>query len=403
MSQALPNLKIGGGKFKEDGNAKKNRDQFLEKLISGSLEALDAKKKGKEDKPPIVPPPKNPDAGPAPKDPNKPDDGSDKPMDGKYSAPTTGTGVEHRAAGLTKQEQYEVTRGEDGKLKQANQIELPIKGYPDHFVLSNRANGDFGVWKRGFLGNTQVTTGNARDKDSGKYKDPLFRAAFNEVRANYINRASDTGIRLGYITKEDVEKRMHQQGIERSSGNQQQGGTIKPVKSFDKGGGVQKPWWDFLGWATGVKEVKKGTTGIYSDSSMGRIGEAAAQRNKMMKELGYEKGGSMFGTEATMVRPIEERVKALEEIVAATAMKSMTEQKPKAIPLRATPSSVPVGATRQEGSGMSSAAIINVIGSSGSQSIPVSSEKSQSTSDYISDPNPGGLAGVLCTSPWSLV
>ena len=71
-----------------------------------------------------------------------------------------------------------------------------------NFVLTNIANGDFGVWKKGFLGinNSQAATGNARDKNTGKYKDPLFRAAFNEVRANYITEAPETGVRLGYIT-----------------------------------------------------------------------------------------------------------------------------------------------------------------------------------------------------------
>jgi hypothetical protein len=158
-----------------------------------------------------------------------------------------------------------------------------------------------------------------------------------------------------------------------------------------------------LGLVTGAKEVQKGTTGIYTNSPMGKIGEAAAQRNKMMKELGYEKGGSAFGTEATVSNTLEARVKALENIVAVTAITSATQPKAKAPAPRSTPSSAPVGATNQTTSDVSSAAIINVVAASGSQSMPMSKSQSQSTAEYVSDPWPGGLSGVLNTSPWSIV
>jgi hypothetical protein len=148
-------------------------------------------------------------------------------------------------------------------------------------------------------------------------------------------------------------------------------------------------------------EVQKVTTGIYSNSAMGRIGEAAAQRNKMMKELGYEKGGSAFGTEASVSNTLEARVKALENIIAVTAITSSTQ--PKAPAPRSTPSSAPVGVTNQTSSEVDSAAIINVVAASSSQSVPMSSSQSQSTSEYVSDPWPGGLSGVLNTSPWSIV
>lgn len=46
MSQTLPNIRIGGGKFKQDGNTKKQRDAYLQKLIAGSLSGLNAKKEG---------------------------------------------------------------------------------------------------------------------------------------------------------------------------------------------------------------------------------------------------------------------------------------------------------------------------------------------------------------------
>jgi hypothetical protein len=419
MSQALPNLKIGGGTFKEDGNAKKNRDKFLEKLISGSLEALDAKKKDdkKDATPsnPIIPPSETP-TGVTPPESNDPSpqisDGSGKPMDAKYNDPTSAAGAAVP--------NVSTAVGQQLATKKVNQHILPFrqdsKWRDTHQVLLNAGNGSFEVWEKPGIFNwvpKRIFLGK-KDNMGEIQNSAIGKAAFNEVRSFMRVQMPETAkTTFKWISDTDIDNANKAKTI----GNWQQGGTVKPVKSFDSGGGVQKPWWDFLGWATGAQEVKKGTTGIYSNSPMGKIGEAAAQRNKMMKELGYEKGGSMFGTEATMVKPIEKRVEALEEIIAATAivastamqqlaataMKSMTEQKPKAVPLKAAPSSVPVGATRQEGSGMSSAAIINVIGSSGTQSIPVSSEKTQSTSDYIMDPNPSGLAGVLCTSPWSVV
>jgi len=53
---------------------------------------------------------------------------------------------------------------------------------------------------------------------------------------------------------------------------------------------------------------------------------------------------------------------------------------------------------------MSSAAIINIVASSNDTSqVQVSSETAQSSSQYVSNPWPGGLAGVICTSPWSIV
>ena len=155
------------------------------------------------------------------------------------------------------------------------------------------------------------------------------------------------------------------------------------------------------------KEVQKGTTGIYSNSPIGRIGEAAAQRNKMMKELGYEKGGSMFGTESSNIDPmtdIRNRVKALEDIIAVTAITSAKQPTAKPPAPRSAPRSAPVGATSETSSDVSSAAIINIVAGSG-QTAPVqeASQSSQSTAEYASNPWPSGLAGVICTSPWSIV
>jgi hypothetical protein len=419
MSQALPNLKIGGGKFKEDGSAAKKREQFLKELIAGSLDELGAKK---EDNTatgrPAPNPPEDPGVKPdeerdpgAAADPSAPPaasapSGNNKPMDDNKGGRADTKGFAYQP-NLNANEAQGLTKGTN---KTANQRTLPIKGYPNHFVLSDRSNGKFEVWEKGLwgvFGNKPKHVGSAKDKDTGKYKDPLFAAAFNEVRANYLNDGQDIGQQFGYINSTDIQNRIRQQNLERSQGNQQSGGTVQPVSSFDQGGRVQKPWWDFLGWATGAKEVKKGTTGIYSDSAMGRIGEAAAQRNKMMKELGYEKGGSMFGTESSNIDPmtdIRNRVKALEDIIAVTAITSAKQPTAKPPAPRSAPRSAPVGATSETSSDVSSAAIINIVAGSG-QTAPVqeASQSSQSTAEYASNPWPSGLAGVICTSPWSIV
>lgn len=407
MSQTLPNLKIGGGRFKEDGTAAKKRNEFLEELISGSLEALGAKKE--EDKAvgrPTITPPEDPGVKPDDKknEPNPPGSpaapsGSEPPMDNNKGGQDK-KGFAYQP-NLTSNEAQGITTGTN---KKANQRTLPISGHPNHFVLSDRSNGKFEVWEKGLwgvFGNKPKYVGSAKDKETGKYKDPLFAAAFNEVRANYLNEGQDIGIQFGYIKQEDVQNRIRQQNLQRSQGNQQVGGNVQPTMA--QGGAVQKPWWDFLGLVTGAKEVQKGTTGIYTNSPMGKIGEAAAQRNKMMKELGYEKGGSAFGTEASVSNTLEARVKALENIIAVTAVTSATQPKAKAPAPRSTPSSAPVGVTNQTTSEVSSSAIINVVASSGSSSVPMSQSQSQSTAEYISDPWPGGLSGVLNTSPWSVV
>jgi hypothetical protein len=415
MSNVLPNLNIGGGKFPSSKDNQKDRKNFLQDLISGSLKSLGAKPKDDKPKsPPPPPPPKKPNAGPAPKNQDNPDNGSGEPMDGKYSVPTTGTGVEHSASGLDKQEKYEVTRGPDGKLKDPNQRELPIPGYPDHFVLTNRANGDFGVWKKGFLGinNSQAATGNARDKNTGKYKDPLFRAAFNEVRANYITEAPETGVRLGYITPTEYNAKQEKINAARVNGDQENGGS---VKSYEQGGKqVQKPWWDFLGLVTGSKEVQKGTTGIYSNSPIGRIGEAAAQRNKMMKELGYAKGGSqkLYGSESTNT----EGIKAFSDLMQGIIFTSLSDilgevgkvpmdslspagdtktqpKLPKASPAVSAPSAT--AETSDVSDGMF---VFNMISAGGGAAAPVNVSNETSDINYLGSSTADGLASYLCLS-----
>lgn len=96
----------------------------------------------------------------------------------------------------------EAGRNKENKLK-PNQIELQIPGFGGkYFVLSDRSNGKFEVWEKGllgFIGNKPKVVGSGR-KDKGKLKDPLFAAAYNEVRANYMSSAPQSGRDYGYIT-----------------------------------------------------------------------------------------------------------------------------------------------------------------------------------------------------------
>ena len=424
MSQVLPNLNIGGAKFKEDGNAKKQKNDFLESLISGSLEALGAKKK--DDKKPEEKPTPPPNPGPV-SDPNSPANpaapatptptgsGTDRPMDDHRRPTTTASGFKPNLTGTS----FNPMVGAGGKPKSNNQITLQVPGFNDKYeVLSNRANGEFEIWEKGFMGigNKPKMVGTGKDSTTAKYKDPVFAASYNQVRANYLNQAADTGVRFGYITPTEYNAKQEKINAARVNGDQQRGGIVK--ESYQKGGQkVEKPWWDFLGLVTGAKEVQKGTTGIYSNSPMGKVGEAAAQRNKMMKDMGYEKGGSLFGmtnskSDVNKVT-IEQRMDGVEEVLVTMTkvlalLSSGGQQttpntgKTTASPPKTSPSAPPIAATNQVSDEMSSAAIINVIGGGGSSPvIPSPTGTTQNTADYAGDPTCNGLAAVLCiSSPW---
>lgn len=419
MSQVLPNLKLGGGKFNTANDSKKNRDKFLESLISGSLEALGAKKeddKKTEEKPPKPPPDPGPVGDPnspanpaAPATPTPTGSGADRPMDDHRRPTATSSSFTPNLTGTS----FNPMVGAGGKLKSNNQIHLEVPGFNGKYeVLSNRADGKFQVWEKGLwgiIGNKPKLVGTGKDNTTGKYKDPLFAASYNEVRANYRNQAVETGVRFGYITPTEYNAKQDKINAARVNGDQQRGGIVK--ESYQKGGQkVEKPWWDFLGLVTGAKEVKKGTTGIYSNSPMGKIGEAAAQRNKMMEDMGYEKGGTpKFGVESDKEKTIEYRVKVLEEMLLATAA-AITQPSTQQVNTTAnsnsrkfsTPSSAPVLTTNQPSEdSMSSATIINLVGAGATQQIQEAGY-GQSTDDYVRDPWPSGLAGVLCNSPWGV-
>lgn len=417
MSQTLPNIKIGGGRFKEDVTAKKTRDKFLEDLISGSLEALGAKKK--ESKQEVKPPTQTKQEQKTQSNPDNPDTGSatqqqtgqnGKPMD-VHDPKAFGAGRqsvikgEKEGVGVT-----DVDRNRQTNQLEANHVNFNHKGV-DYKVRINPNNGDYEVFQtRGHLGlvDKKIDVGGAQGPRKGQANEAILQVAHNEVRRFFLVNAPQKGLSLKYINQSDIDRNEKVKKDAMVNGDQQVGGTVRPVTSFDKGGAVQKPWWDFLGWVTGAKEVQKGTTGIYSNSAMGRIGEAAAQRNKMLKEFGYERGGSAFTNLDSNIEstPTDLRIRALEDIT-VTMVQGMTANnqssnnvRPPQIP-RVSPSSFTPMATNEIDSDMGSSAIVNIIQSQSSAPLPTSSEETQSTSSYINDPYGGGLAfAILSSSPW---
>ena len=304
VAQTLPNLRIGGAKFKEDGNAKKKKDQFLEGLLSESFKALDTKKK-KDDVNPATPPkPANvlttPDKEGNPNG-GSPNNGSGDPMDQPYK---------HRVQAPNGSLQPKLTKEQGEKLKlnerATKQVYLDLPetwkdkktDWGDKRILFDSANGKIEVWhKAGGMRYELSVPG------EGGQNAEMSAAAFNEVR-NYL-RVNDPefGSKIGYISPSEYKVIIQKRNDARVNGNQSRGGDFKTP--------------------------------------------------------------TMPRTSASMA---------------------------------------PVGATNIANSQTNSVSIINIMGgSSGGGSIPVSSSPMQDSSQYISDPFPKGLAGVLCTSPWSVV
>lgn len=121
---------------------------------------------------------------------------------------------------------------------------------------------------------------------------------------------------------------------------------------------------------------------------------------------GYEKGGSAFGMKFSNQLSIDDRVNRLEDTMKylLRTQPQQTDSQPKSSP-RTAPSASPVTVPDQSSDGMVSPTVINLVGGGGSgsqSSIPISNESSFSTADYMSDPWPNGMAGVLCSSPWGV-
>jgi len=187
-------------------------------------------------------------------------------MDGRYSDPTSQSGA--AIPDLTTGEAR--TQGLDNKEVKQRYLPFPpnSKWHDKYHILLNSGNGSYEVWEKPGVFNwvpKQVFLG--KKENAGAIQNSqIGREAHNEVRAFMRIHMPDTAKNVfKWISEVDIKNA----NATRVNGNQEKGGRVKPV--YDKGGSaVQKPWWDFLGWATGAKEVKKGTTGIYSRLSNGQ-------------------------------------------------------------------------------------------------------------------------------------
>ena len=381
MSQTLPNLSLGGGKFREDTTSKKGREKFLKELIAGSLESLGAKNKDSSSSGSSGAPPQTTPEQQQQSNPDNPETGSTtqikrgadgKPMDvqdpkaygtGRQSA-TVGTNA---GVGVSDNDRNRQT----GELE-ANHMEFDYNRQR-YKIRINPNDGTYNVYtvKKNILGikyDEELDVGGPQGPKKGQANEAILRLAHGQVRAFFENNAPDKGLALKYLTKDEAERGRKKLKAKREAEGKEIGGT---VKSFQQGGKVvQKPWWDFLGWATASQEVKKGTTGIYSGSPMGRIAERTARTNAMMKELGYESGGTMTGVKAAPA--------------------------PTVAPVSYAPMATPMTESADIG------AIVNIVGSQAQQPIPIMpNNEGQSTSDYVAAPMGGGLAfTVLSTSQW---
>ena len=380
MSQTLPNLSLGGGKFREDTTAKKGREKFLKELIAGSLDALGAKSKTEGTAPAGAPQttqqqqeqsnPANPETGSG----TQRMTGADgKPMD-VHDPNAYGAGRQSVTKGIESGGGVSDvdTNRQTGQLE-ANHVEFNYKD-KTYKVRINPNNGDYEVFRRGDITtgfiDQKVDVGGPQGPKKGQANEAILRLAHGQVRAFFENNAPDKGLALKYLSTEEADRGRKKLKAKREAAGKESGGT---VKSFQQGGKVvQKPWWDFLGWVTASQEVQKGTTGIYSDSPMGRISEAAAQRNKLLKQYSYESGGTMTG------------------------VKAQPAPTPKVAPVSYTPMATADTESTDIG------AIVNIVGSQAQQPIPVmANNEAQSSSQYVAPPMGGGLAfTVLSTSQW---
>lgn len=421
MSQTLPNIKVGGGRFREDAGAKKTRDKFLENLIAGSLEALGAKKKDEKQQ--------QDDNTPAPtgdKNQNRAKENQEQTKQTLENIPGAGKAMErltpegvNPAEGETAFTTEKTVKGTQVQLASGDKLTVPSADL-NPVVGSNKkywydSNGKIYRWNPGekvtqlYLDEIQkqgkadsfdlvrdLNTGVVRKVSTKSDWNP-FNNASTIKNGEYSYRANDKLVDNGGNTP--VWSRANEQ--------QDLGGlhgpeipTIKQsnLTSFDKGGAVKKPWWDFLGWVTGMKSVEQGKTGIYSDAPMGRLADRTANTNKTIQEMmggNYEKGGSReIATDYTNAPG--NRMFRIPTPPRPTPVK-FASKSPVTTPARS-----PVGATNDDSIEMSTATIVNIVQQSQSSiPIPVSNDEGQSTSSYVGDAFGSGIAfSVLTINPW---
>lgn len=365
MSQTLPNLRIGGGKFKEDGNAKKTRDDFLEKLISGSLEALDAKKKGSQ------PPPK----------------GTTQSNPGDTGTAQQQMEQQQRAAAMVSSINNMQIPGKPQGTMGTTGVSLPGGGVapatPDKLKQVENGNNKFWYDKDGQIYHWQQ----AKDKSGKPIPSELRRLNSGEMgegvdaAGNLVVNQKDFKGKSRYFIRDPKTGRvkLYQPSWMETSGvgDFLQSVVGKGKDEFDNNipQGYYSYKWDDVYLGTETKEGKK-VSKWKRASGAGDIPPFGGTSQE------FRRGGAIATYPMRVPVPISPQ----------TAIQS-------------SPSSNPIGATNQSDPQMNSVSIINVIGggNSGGGSIPMRKSSSQDSSQYVSDPYPKGLAGVLCMSPWSVV
>lgn len=415
MSNVLPNLNIGGGKFPASKDNQKDRKNFLQDLISGSLESLGAKPKDDNPNPPqpnptkqTPPPPGTNNPVSNPPNPATPsNNGASKPMDGKYTDPTSQGGA--AIPDLTTQQ------GAELKNKAANQHYLPFrkdsKWYDKYQILLNAANGSYEVWEKPGIFNwapKQIFLG--KKENAGRIQNSqIATEAHNEVRHFMITNMPETAkTTFKWVTDGDINRARSA----KVNGDNEKGGN---VKSYEQGGKqVQRPWWDFFGNIVDTHRNTKSTDYADKNSPLSRM----AKQREMMKELGYAKGGShkLYGVEQTNTNGIDAFTDLMQGIIFTslkdilgevnntsinslspavdTANKEMPKPKlPKAAPAVSAPSAT--SETSDVSDGMF---VFNMISAGGGAASPINVSNESDDINYFGSSTSDGLAAYLCLS-----
>lgn len=428
MSQVLPNLKIGGAKFKDDGKSKREKNKFLETLISGSLEALGAKKK--EDAPQTPPSQTNPG-----------DTGTTQQREQAQSrAQQTMSAASPSGTKMT-----QITS--DGQQVEVMESKDKIKGIKIGTTPANAFGYDKNVIGPGQGYRPVEGTNQQRwyDVDGRLYTwqpgSTIRELSPQEMREGWNGRKyvrkPDTGhvrvIESDFIWGEREaakgEYSYEKAKVWTTNPETKKPGWLSPPGPFGGRSASLPPetdiklqdggWFQRLTrWMTtpmGQGASDKAVSSLQRSASAGNMGSTAqslsnrrAATDAAIKEmLGHEEGGSMFGMTQVNKITIEQRVDEIEKMtkMLASMVGSTTSgvsPKSSSPPPKAVPSSPSATATDQVADDMSEMAVINVIQSGGSSpSIPSEQESPQNSSDYFNDPSSAGLASVLCmSSPW---
>lgn len=401
MSQTLPNLKIGGGRFKEDGSAKRTRDDFLQKLISGSLEALDAKKKKDENMP--APAPTGPGSTGTPEQQAAADERAKKQIESispggmKMTTMTSdgqqvqvresvdkvaGVKIGTTSANLFGQEQNVIGPSADYR---------PVEGTNKERWYDS--DGRLYSWKPG----TRIRELTPQEMKTGwNGRTFLRKPDTGHVRAHQgaldilnvtpatpaIGEYSYTKGAVLVPQQSDPKKGKWQPEDKEQGRFGGRASSLPPATDIklQQGGKVkQKPWWDFLNMTQQKSKERE-------------LGSKAKLNGKDVYWAGKNYGWQQMKDSGSAT---------MNSLNKPSVQKQFIQDKPKPRPQ---PARSPVAATRESSSDLESAAVINIVSAGGGGAAPMGSDKqTQASSNYISNPWPNGLAGVICTSPWSVV